>query len=46
VCKEKSVPAIDWGYGLTPRERERTLPLMAIAWDKIIQLAYIDEETR
>ena len=35
-CKEKSVPYIDWGYGLTPMNRERTLPLMAIAWDKII----------
>lgn len=46
VCKEKSVPAIDWGYGLTPRERERTLPLLVFAWDKIIQLAYIDEATR
>lgn len=36
VCKEKSVPTIDWGFGLTPCERERTLPLMAIAWDKIV----------
>ena len=43
ACKEKSVPSIDWGYGLTPQERERTLPLMAIAWDKIIQLLYVND---
>ena len=43
-CKEKSVPYIDWGYGLTPMNRERTLPLMAIAWDKVIQLMYVDDE--
>ena len=43
-CKEKSVPYIDWGYGLTPMNRERTLPLMAIAWDKIIQLMYVDDD--
>ena len=46
VCKEKSVPSIDWGYGLTPYERTRTLPLMAIAWDKIVQLCYINDETK
>ncbi len=36
VCKEKSVPLITFGYGLTPCERERTLPLMAYAWDKVV----------
>ena len=46
VCKEKSVPSIDWGYGLTPCERERTLPLMAIAWDKIVQLCFVNDQTR
>jgi len=40
------VPLIDWGYGLTPQERERTLPLMAFAWDKVVQLCYVDDETK
>lgn len=46
ICKEKSVPLIDWGYGLTPCERERTMPLMAIAWDKVVQLLYVNDDTR
>jgi len=46
ICKEKSVPLIDWGYGLTPQERERTMPLMAIAWDKVVQLLYVNDDTR
>ena len=36
---------MDWGYGLTPQERERTLPLLAIAWDKVIQLLYVNDQT-
>lgn len=46
ICKEKSVPLISWGYGLTPQERERTLPLMAFAWDKVVQLLFVNEDTR
>ena len=46
ICNPKSAPSIDWGYGLTPTERERTLPLMAIAWDKIVQLLYVDDHKR
>ena len=42
--KPKSAPFIDWGYGLTPMNRERTVPIMAVAWDKVIQLFFIDEE--
>ena len=37
---------IDWGYGLTPQERERTMPLMAFAWDKVVQLLYVNDETK
>ena len=35
-CKEKSLPYIDWGYGLTPSHRERTVPILAFAWDRLI----------
>ena len=44
-CKEHSVPYIAWGFGLTPSHRESTVPIMAYAWDKVIQLLYINEET-
>jgi hypothetical protein len=44
-CKEKSIPYIDWGFGLTPSQRERTVPIMAFAWDRLIQLVYINEKT-
>ena len=35
-CKEKSLPYIDWGFGLTPSHREKTVPIMAFAWDRVI----------
>jgi len=35
-CKERAIPYIDWGYGLTPKHRERTVPILAIAWDGLI----------
>lgn len=34
--KEKSIPYIDWGFGLTPSHREKTVTIMAFAWDRII----------
>lgn len=43
-CKEKCVPYLDWGFGLTPSHRETTVPLLAYGWDKIIQLIYINDE--
>ena len=46
MCKEKSLPSIDWGHGLTPQEREQTRPLMAIAWDRVVQLLYLNEEKK
>jgi len=42
-CKDKSVAYIDWGHGLTPHHQDSTVPIMAMAWDKLIQLVYIDE---
>ena len=42
--KENSVPYMDWGFGLTPSHREKTVPILAIAWDKTIQLIYINDE--
>jgi hypothetical protein len=43
-CKDKAIPYIDWGFGLTPSHREKTVPIMAFAWDRIIQLIYINDE--
>ena len=34
--KPKSLPSLDWGFGLTPSHREKTLPILAFAWDKVI----------
>lgn len=36
VAKEKSLPYLAWGFGLTPSQREKTVPILAIAWDRII----------
>jgi hypothetical protein len=44
MCKEKSMPYLDWGYGLTPAMQERTVPILAMAWDNLIQLFYLDTE--
>lgn len=35
-CKERAIPYIDWGYGLTPHHRDKTVPILAIAWDGLI----------
>jgi len=43
-CKPNSNPYIDWGFGLTPSHRETTVPIFAFAWDKIIQLIYINQD--
>jgi WD40 repeat protein len=34
--RKRSIPYIDWGFGLTPTIREQTMPLMAVAWDRMI----------
>lgn len=44
ICSEKSIPYISWGFGLTPSQRETTVPIFAFAWDKLIQLIYVNEE--
>ena len=35
-CKNKVLPYIDWGFGLTPSQRDKTVPILAFAWDRII----------
>ena len=35
-CKENSLPYVDWGYGMTPSMRDKTMPLFAFAWDRLI----------
>lgn len=44
-CADKSLPYISFGFGLTPIMRDKTSPLMAFAWDKLIQLYYFEKET-
>lgn len=42
--RTKCIPYMDWGFGLTPSHREKTVPMLAFAWDKIIQLIYVNQE--
>jgi hypothetical protein len=36
-CRKNAIPYSAWGYGLTPIKcREKTVPLLAVAWDSII----------
>lgn len=43
MCRSKSVPYLDFGYGHSPSKQEYTVPILAIAWDCLIQLVYFDE---
>jgi hypothetical protein len=44
-CRKNAIPYVAWGYGLTPQRcPEKSVPLLAVAWDSIIQLIYVDEE--
>lgn len=46
TCRDHKVPYISWGFGLTPQiSPDRTITILAVAWDTIIQMIYIDEET-
>ena len=45
ICKEQSLPSLDWGFGLTPTMQEKVVPILAVAQDCLIQLVYIDEES-
>lgn len=38
-----TIPYLHWGYGLTPCYRDRTYPLLAIAWGKVIQLYVLND---
>ena len=35
----QTVPYLDWGEGLSPAFRDKTYPILAIAWGRMIQLA-------
>jgi len=43
-CKHSSLPYLNWGYGMTPGQREKTVPILAFAWDRLIQLVYVCED--
>ena len=43
MVKSTAVPYCDFGLGLTPGFQDYTCPLLAVAWDNIIQLVYFDE---
>ena len=43
VCENNLEPNFSWGYGLTPSNKSKTMPLLAIAWDHIIQLVRVEE---
>ena len=46
ICHEKAIPTLSWGYGLTPADRNKSRPLLAIAWDKVIKLMCVNDESR
>ena len=37
-CNPYSLPYIDWGYGALPEDPDNAIPILAIAWDKLLQL--------
>lgn len=40
-----TVPYLDWGFALTPTYRDKSYPVMAIAWGRAIQLAvYVNRD--
>jgi hypothetical protein len=43
MCRLKTVPYLDFGFGLTPGKQEYSVPILAIAWDNLVQLVYFDE---
>lgn len=38
ICVEGTYPNMAWGHGLSPEENRKAVPLLAIAWEKIIKL--------
>jgi hypothetical protein len=42
--REGSLCYLDWGYGITPNiSRERSRWLLAIGWDKVLQIVILDD---
>ena len=46
ICNDKAIPTLAWGYGLTPSDRNQSRPLLAVAWDKVVKLMIVNDETR
>ena len=38
-----TVPAVAWGYGLSPSYRDKTYPLLAVGWGRVVQLIVMHE---
>lgn len=45
ICNERAIATLAWGYGLTPVDADHSRPLLAIAWDKVIILMAVCEES-
>lgn len=45
--RSESLCHCDWGYGITPNiSREKSRCLLAIGWDKVLQIAILDYPER
>ena len=45
ICYERTIPSTSWGYGLSPNDKFHSKHLLAIAWDKIIKLMSVRDDT-
>ncbi len=41
IMGEAALPYLDWGHGVTPQNRENTLPVLAYSWGNILQLGIL-----
>ena len=46
VCYERAIPSLSWGYGVSPSDKSRSKPLLAIGWDKVIKLMSLDDDAQ
>ena len=46
VCYERAVSTLSWGYGMTPSNKSKSRPLLAIGWDKVIMLMSVKDESQ
>ena len=45
LCSDQAGAILSWGYGITPADNNQSRPLLAVAWDKIIKLMTVNEQT-